>query len=65
VTWNSSWFSPGTPVSSTNKSDGRDITEIREQYFSCINDENKITINKSGKKGGPWMKIKIATGNRE
>ena len=22
------WFSPGTPVSSTNKTDGRDITEI-------------------------------------
>jgi hypothetical protein len=22
------WFSPGTPVSSTNKTDGHDITEI-------------------------------------
>jgi hypothetical protein len=28
VIYNPSWFSPGTPVSSTNKTDRHDITEI-------------------------------------
>jgi hypothetical protein len=28
VTWDRSWFSPGIPVSSTNKTDCHDITEI-------------------------------------
>ena len=38
------WFSPGTPVSSTNKTDGHDIIEtLLKVALSTINQRNKTT----------------------
>jgi hypothetical protein len=38
VIYNPSWFSPGTPVSSTNKTDRHDITEtLLKVTLSTIN----------------------------
>ena len=42
------WFSPGTPVSSTNKTDRCDITEILLKVaLSTIKQTIKQTLNKS------------------
>jgi hypothetical protein len=41
----SRWFSPGTPVSSTNKTDGHDITEILLKVASnTINQKTKRSL---------------------
>jgi hypothetical protein len=41
------WFSPGVPVSSTNKTDRHDITEILLKVaLSTINQTNKHQIHK-------------------
>jgi hypothetical protein len=46
------WFSPGTPVFSTNKTDHHDITEIllKEELYKPLNfveiSKNSIIINK-------------------
>ena len=41
------WFSPGTPVSSTNKTDRHDITEILLIVaLNTTNQTNKQTKNK-------------------
>ena len=44
------WFSPGTPVSSTNKTDRHDITEIR---LKVTLDTITLTCMKST--GGRWF----------
>ena len=44
VTCDRSWFSLGTPVSSTNKTDRRDMTEILLKV--ALNTINQQTINK-------------------
>jgi len=39
------WFSPGTPVSSTNKTDRHDITEILLQVgLTTINQPNHFIV---------------------
>ena len=44
LTWGRSWFSPGPPVSSTDKTDRHDITEIvLKVAFSTIKPTNQST----------------------
>jgi hypothetical protein len=41
------WFSPGTPVSSTNKADRHDIAKILLKV--ALNTKNQATLCKNGK----------------
>jgi hypothetical protein len=55
------WFSPGTPVSSTNKTDRQDVTEIllkvslnTIKHIKCNNKITKITWSSF-----LWMEVNI------
>jgi hypothetical protein len=49
------WFSPGTPVSSTNKTDCHDITEILLKVALNTIDLNQ-SIMSMGKIGKDWIR---------
>ena len=48
MTWGGRWFSPGTPVSSSNKTDRHDITQILLKVaLNTINQPIKKTGHKT------------------